>query len=132
MFDGLFELIPPAAAVGILVLLVCIQFAWGIGKMIYAYFTQKHEDEKLQQIENKIDRAATEGFETNTQVKIILAHYESEQRFRQELERRVHELESKINGNGKPSLSAQLDVVISELHTVKQEVEKLRAKMDKK
>lgn len=126
MFDGLFQSIPPTVAVGLLVLIICLNTFFALGKIAYDYFTKKQDHHRMAKIEEQLKNMTVTDSDTHRQVQVVIAHYESEMRFRKMLEDRVSKLENKVHGNGKPSLNTQLGVIKAELDIIKNEIDKLR------
>lgn len=149
MFDTLLEQIPASFAIVVLVLMVSFNFFFGIIRLIYLYFTKKNETTLAEQMEEKVDDLVTEMKELNksamdrvdniektaneatAQIGIILAHYESEVKFRKMLEDQVNAISKKIDGNGKHSMDTEIELLKQKLESIEAEVKKLSEKKSK-
>jgi len=149
MFDSLLEQIPASFAIVLLILMVSFNFFFGIIRLIYLYFTKKNETTLAEQMEEKLDGLVTEmkdlnkaamervdniektANEATAQIGIILAHYDSEVKFRKMLEDQVNNLSKKIDGNGDSSMITEIALLKQKLEVIESEVKKISDKKSK-
>jgi len=146
MFESLLEQIPASVAIVLLVLMVSFNFFFGVIRLIYTYFTKKNEITLAEQMEEKVDDLVTEMKDLNkaamervdniektandatAQIGIILAHYDSEVKFRKMLENQVNDLSKKIDGNGRSSMITEIELLKQKLEVIEAEVKKISEK----
>jgi len=146
MFESLLEQIPASVAIVLLVLMVSFNFFFGVIRLIYTYFTKKNEITLAEQMEEKVDGLVAEMKDLNkaamervdniektandatAQIGIILAHYDSEVKFRKMLENQVNDLSKKIDGNGRSSMITEIELLKQKLEVIEAEVKKISEK----
>jgi len=146
MFESLLEQIPASVAIVLLVLMVSFNFFFGVIRLIYTYFTKKNEITLAEQMEEKVDGLVAEMKDLNkaamervdniektandatAQIGIILAHYDSEVKFRKMLENQVNDLSKKIDGNGRSSMITEIELLKQKLEVIEAEVRKISEK----
>jgi len=146
MFESLLEQIPASVAIVLLVLMVSFNFFFGVIRLIYTYFTKKNEITLAEQMEEKVDDLVAEMKDLNkaamervdniektandatAQIGIILAHYDSEVKFRKMLENQVNDLSKKIDGNGRSSMITEIELLKQKLEVIEAEVRKISEK----
>jgi len=146
MFESLLEQIPASVAIVLLVLMVSFNFFFGVIRLIYTYFTKKNEITLAEQMEEKVDDLVAEMKDLNkaamervdniektandatAQIGIILAHYDSEVKFRKMLENQVNDLSKKIDGNGRSSMITEIELLKQKLEVIEAEVKKISEK----
>ena len=140
MFDGLLEQIPASFAIVLLILMVSFNFFFGVIRLIYLYFSNKEEKTLSEKLEEKFDALGSEVKEINkdamirvgeiekstnaamAQIGVIIAHYKSEEKFRQMLEDKVSNIEKKIDGNGKAGISTDIELLKQKVDSIESEV----------
>ena len=150
MFDSLLDQIPATVAVGLLVFMVCCNFFFALGKFIINYITKRNEQDNMSRIEQKVDRFSEDlkqelkdinkesmsrvdeiekvANDAANQVAVMVAHYESELRFREMLEKKVNSIEKQLQGNGKPSISTEIELLKQKLDTLSDDVKSIANK----
>lgn len=150
MFDSLLEQIPVSLAVAFLVLMVSFNFFFGVIRLIYLYYSKKGEQNLTNILDNKIDSLTKELKSVNkntmkhideiekstnnatSQIGVILAHYESEVKFRKMLEDKVNNIEKKIAGNGNHSMETEIQLLKQKVDSMSHKIEILNSKENEK
>lgn len=140
MIETLIEQIPDSVAMVLLVIVILFNFFIVVGKGIYFYFQKKEEKGAIDSLEKKVDEMKKEIKEMNdkamdrvsdiektandatAQIGIICAHYESEVKFRKMLEDKVVNIEKKLDGNGKPSLITEIELLKQKIDTISNQI----------
>lgn len=151
MFESLIDQIPSTVAIGLLVFMVCYNFFFGLGRLIYMYITKNDEKTIIDKLETKVEKISEDlkkelkelnreamnkveeiektSNDASNQVAIMLAHYESEVRFRQMLENKVNSIEKQLQGNGKPSISTEIELLKQKLDVVSEDLKSINKKI---
>jgi len=129
--------------------MVSFNFFFGIIRLVYLYYSKKteqnmvyHLEEKVKDLTDelkelhkeaisKIDIAEGIGNETTAQIGIIVAHYESEVKFRKMLEDKVNSIEKRIIGNGKAGIDTEITLLKHKVDMLREEIKKLNEKKSK-
>lgn len=140
MFDSLLEQIPASFAIILLILMVSLNFSLGIIRLIYLYYEEKAERTFSEQLEEKVDDITKElkemsksaidrvtqvdktASDAKTQIEVIIAHYDSEVKFRKMLEDKVNNIEKQLQGNGKPSISTEIELLKQKVEDVQEDI----------
>lgn len=147
MFDGLLEQIPASFAIVLLILMVSFNFFFGVIRLIYLYFSNKEEKTLSEKLEQKFDHLTDEVKEINkeaiirvgqiekstndamSQIGIIIAHYKSEEKFRQMLEDKVSSIERKIEGNGKTGMGTDIELLKQKVFSIESDIKSINSKI---
>ena len=146
MFQDLLNQVPATLAIGILVFFVCCNFFFSLGKMLYQLYIKKNEKENIDDLKDEIkeivDLVKEANKETmtkvteiekayndaNNQISLIIAHYESEVRFRKLLEDKVNNIEDQLQGVGKPSIETEIQLLKQKMDTISEQLSKIESK----
>ncbi len=102
--------LPGSAALIIIILYICFGF---VIKMIKVQKNKKYSNDDLR----------IEIVKISESLKLALAHYESEQRFRQDLEIRILRIEKAVgSGNGDKPLATRVALVEQDLINIKEKI----------
>jgi len=76
----------------------------------------------------RVDNIEKTANDATAQIGIILAHYDSEVKFRKMLENQVNDLSKKIDGNGRSSMITEIELLKQKLEVIEAEVRKISEK----
>lgn len=143
MLEDLINQIPAIWAVAIIVFVVCCNFFFSLGRLLYQLFIKKNEKAYIDSLEGKISEVSTLLKEANqramdkvdeiekvandatNQINLVIAHYESEVRFRKMLEDKVNNIEKQLQGNGKPSIETEIQLLKQKLDIVVDKIQSM-------
>ena len=135
MFDSLLEQIPASFAIVLLILMVSFNFFFGLIRLIYLYYSKKEERSLVDEIKemNKIamDRIGDiekTANDATAQIAVMLAHYDSEVKFRNMLEDKVNTIEKKIDGNGHNSMETEIQLIKQKLELMSEQKDSKKGK----
>lgn len=135
MFDSLLEQIPASFAIVLLILMVSFNFFFGLIRLIYLYYAKKEERSLVDEIKemnkiamDRIDDIEKTANDATAQIAVMLAHYDSEVKFRNMLEDKVNTIEKKIDGNGNNSMETEIQLIKQKLELMSEQKDSKKGK----
>lgn len=108
----------PSGPIALIIILLYIFSNFAL-QIIRIFIKSKKKDD-LNNTNNTIESLSKDMSILNTQLTHTIAHYESEQRFRQELEKRIFRIERAVGiGNGDKPLTTRVALIEQDINNLK-------------